>query len=140
MQILIVNCCAADAKLGSFGFGNKYGDKYYDADDPNAFKIDVILFAADDDCITALHRYAEIKFHALNDTYRRHIARLTDWYKNQYSRIVANSDVVSKQNLTLPEDITVPHEPTGKKYENHLYADKETGLLGSSSMVGRCLD
>lgn len=119
---------AADAKLGSFGFGNKYGDKYYDADDPNAFKIDVILFAADDDCITALHRYAEIKFHALNDTYRRHIARLTDWYKNQYSRIVANSDVVSKQNLTLPEDITVPHEPTGKKYENHLYADKETGF------------
>lgn len=119
---------SADAKLGSFGFGNKYGDKYYDADDPNAFKIDVILFAADDDCIAALHRYAETKFHTLNDTYRRHIARLTDWYKNQYSRIVANSDVVSKQNLTLPEDIIVPHEPTGKKYDNHLYADKETGF------------
>lgn len=119
---------AADAKLGSFGFGNKYGDKYYDADDPNAFKIDVILFAADDNCITALHRYAETKFHSLNDTYRRHIARLTDWYKSQYSRIVANSDIVSKQNLTLPEDITVPHEPTGKKYDNHLYADKETGF------------
>lgn len=119
---------SADAKLGSFGFGNKYGDKYYDAEDPNAFKIDVILFAADDDCIAALHRYAETKFHTLNDTYRRHIARLTDWYKNQYSRIVANSDVVSKQNLTLPEDIIVPHEPTGKKYDNHLYADKETGF------------
>ena len=119
---------AAEAKLGSFGFGNKYGDKYYDADDPNAFKIDVILFAADDDCITALHRYAERKFHALNDAYRRQIARLTDWYKNQYSRIVANSDVVSKQNLTLPEDITVPHESDGKKYDNHLYADRETGF------------
>lgn len=119
---------AADAKLGSFGFVNKYGDKYYDADDPNAFKIDVILFAADDDCITALHRYAERKFHALNDAYRRQIARLTDWYKNQYSRIVANSDVVSKQNLTLPEDITVPHESDGKKYDNHLYADRETGF------------
>lgn len=119
---------AADAKLGSFGFSNRYGDKYYDAGDPNAFKIDVILFAADDNCVTELHRYAERKFHALNDAYRRQIARLDDWYKNQYSRIVANSDAVSKQNLTLPEDISVPHEPMGKKYNNHLYTDKDTGF------------
>lgn len=119
---------AADAKMGNFGFGNKYGDKYYDATDPNAFKIDVIIFAADDACIETLHCYAETKFHTLNDAYRRQIARLTDSYRQQYDRIVANSDVITEHNLTLPEGISVPREPAGKQYDNHLYADKETGL------------
>ncbi len=119
---------AADAKMGNFGFGNKYGDKYYDAADPNAFKIDVILFAADDARIEELHRYAEAKFHLYNDAYRRQIARQSDYYKQQYDRIVANSDVVTKHNLALPEGISVPRETDGKQYDNHLYADKETGL------------
>lgn len=33
----------AETKLGSEGVGNKYGHYYYDEDDPNAYKIDVIL-------------------------------------------------------------------------------------------------
>ena len=119
---------AADAKMGSFGFGYKYGDRYFNAEDPNAFKIDVIIFAADDACIEALHRYAETKFHGFNDSYRRQIARLADTYRQRYDRIVANSDLVTKHNLALPESISVPRESAGKQYDNHLYADKETGL------------
>lgn len=33
----------AETKLGNEGVGNKYGHYYYDEDDPNAYKIDVIL-------------------------------------------------------------------------------------------------
>lgn len=44
----------ADIRLGNFGISYEYGRKYYDDDNPNGFKIDVILFAADDDCIAKL--------------------------------------------------------------------------------------
>ena len=40
----------AESKLGNEGVGNKYGHYYYDEDDPNAYKIDVILYASNDDC------------------------------------------------------------------------------------------
>ena len=42
---------AADARLGHYGFPQVYGNKYMDEDDPFAYKIDCILFAAGDDCI-----------------------------------------------------------------------------------------
>lgn len=119
---------AADAKLGGFGFDRKYGMKYFTPDNPNAFKIDVILFAADENSITELYQYAERKFHELNDNHRRAVARLTDYYKRQYDTIVANSDVVTRHNLTLPETHTVRIDEDGKRYENHLYVDGETGF------------
>lgn len=119
---------AADAKLGGFGFDRKYGVIYFVPDNPNAFKIDVILFAADENSITELYQYAERKFHELNDNHRRAVARLTDYYKRQYDTIVANSDVVTRHNLTLPETHTVRIDEDGKRYENHLYVDGETGF------------
>ena len=119
---------AADAKLGGFGFDRRYGIKYFDPDNPNAFKIDVILFAAGEDSITQLHQYAERKFHELNDDYRRAVARLSDFYKRQYDTIVANSDIVTRHNLTLPETHTVRIDEDGKRYENHLYVDGNTGF------------
>ena len=73
---------AADAKLGNYGFQNVYGRKYFDPDDPNSFKIDCILFAADDDCIGKLNQYAERKFHELNDKYRKYIVNKSEKIKN----------------------------------------------------------
>ena len=72
---------AADAKLGSYGFSNAYGQKYYSSDDPNAFKVDCILFAAGDDCMTKLNRYAKNKFHSLNDQYRKYVATTSEKFK-----------------------------------------------------------
>ena len=45
----------AETKLGSEGVANEYGRQYFDGDEPNAYKIDVIIFAADDECIKSLH-------------------------------------------------------------------------------------
>lgn len=39
-----------------------YGNKYMDVEKPNNFKIDVILFVADDECIKKLNLYAEQRF------------------------------------------------------------------------------
>jgi len=118
----------AETKLGSEGVANEYGRQYFDVGEPNAYKIDVIIFAADDECIKSLHTYAEAKFHSLNDTYRRYIARIdSDRFRRQYDSIVSDGDIVSKHNFRLPETIQVAHEDGGKEYSNHLFVNANTG-------------
>lgn len=118
----------AETKLGSEGVANEYGRQYFDVNEPNAYKIDVIIFAADDECIKSLHTYAEAKFHNLNDTYRRYIARIdSDRFRRQYDSIVSDGDIVSKHNFRLPETIQVAHEDGGKEYSNHLFVNANTG-------------
>ena len=51
----------ADAKLGGYGFPSKYGGRYYDEENPNAHKIDCVLFAADESCRAKLGEYAQNK-------------------------------------------------------------------------------
>lgn len=118
----------AETKLGNEGVANEYGRQYFDVNEPNAYKIDVIIFAADDECIKNLHNYAEAKFHSLNDIYRRYIARIdSDRYRRQYDSIVSDGDIVSKHNFRLPETIQVAHEDGGKEYNNHLFVNADTG-------------
>lgn len=116
---------AADAKLGGYGFPYVYGLKYIDFNNPNAFKVDCILFAADEECIRKLNKYAEAKFHSLNDKYRKYVVSKSEKCKKQYSDIVANGDIISKHNFTLPEVISAKIDKRGDIYKNHLFADSE---------------
>ena len=119
----------ADAKLGNEGIGMVYGNKYMDMDNPDGFKIDVILFVADDECMNKLHQYAETRFHGLNDDYRRYIATVdSEKIRRQYDSIVSDGDLVSKHNFRLPETIQIPHEDGGKEYSNHLFVNDNTGV------------
>ena len=115
---------AADARLGSYGFPNYYGQKYCDFSDPNAFKIDCILFAADDECIKKLNKYAEDKFHALNDKYRKYVVNKSERCKKQYSDIIRDGDQVSEHNFSVPEIYNKKPEPDGQEYADHLLADE----------------
>ena len=118
----------ADVKLGREGIGMVYGNKYGDLSDPTAFKVDVILFVADEDCMDRLHAYAEKRFHGLNDDYRRYIATIdSEKIRRDYDSIVSDGDVVSKHNFRLPETIQVPHEAGGKEYKDHLFVNETTG-------------
>ena len=116
---------AADAKMGGCGFHLAYGRKYIDFDDPNAFKIDCILFAFDSECIAELNQYAEMKFHELNDQYRKYIASKPEKCRKQYSDIVADGDEISKHNFTLPETISAKVEYDGTVFHDHLFANSE---------------
>ena len=119
----------ADAKLGREGIGMAYGNKYMDMSDLSAFKVDVILFVADEECMNRLHSYAEIRFHGLNDDYRRYIATIdSEKIRKEYDSIVSDGDPVSKHNFRLPETIQVPHEVGGKEYRNHLFVSDITGV------------
>lgn len=119
----------ADVKLGNEGIGMFYGNKYMDDADPSGFKVDVILFAADGECMIKLYQYAETRFHRMNDDYRRYFATVTsEDIRRQYDRVVSDGDVVSKHNFRLPETIQVPHESGGKEYRDHLFVSEETGF------------
>lgn len=119
----------AEVRLGNEGIGKVYGNKYMDLDNPNAFKVDVILFVADEECMNKLHSYAQMRFHGLNDSYRRYIATIdSEKVRRQYDTIVSNGDVISKHNFRLPETIQVPHESGGKEYRNHLFVNDATGI------------
>lgn len=118
----------AETKLGNEGVGNEYGRQYFDSDEPNAHKIDVIIFAVDTECIGSLKSYAEAKFHRLNDEYRRYIAKIdSERIRRQYDSIVSDGDIVSKHNFRLPETIQIPHEDGGKPYKNHLFVSEDSG-------------
>lgn len=118
----------ADVKLGREGIGMAYGNKYMDFADLTAFKVDVILFVADEECMKCLHSYAEERFHGLNDDYRRYIATIdSEKIRKEYDSIVSDGDPVSKHNFRLPETIQVPHEAGGKEYRDHLFVSEATG-------------
>lgn len=119
----------ADVKLGREGIGMAYGNKYMDISDLTAFKVDVIIFVADESCMNHLHSYAETRFHRLNDDYRRYIATIdSEKIRKEYDSIVSDGDPVSKHNFRLPETIQVPHEAGGKEYRNHLFVSDITGV------------
>ena len=82
------------------------------------------MFAADEKCITKLNYYARDKFHAFNDEYRMYVVNLSEQYKRQYQAIIADGDIVSKHNFSLPETISARVEDGGKEYDNHLFADE----------------
>ncbi len=119
----------ADMKLGNEGIGMVYGNKFMEETNPYAFKVDVILFVADDECMNRLHSYAETRFHGLNDKYRRYIATIdSEQIRRQYDNIVSDGDIVSKHNFRLPETIQIPHESGGEEFRNHLFVNGATDV------------
>lgn len=114
----------AEIRLGNEGVGNRYGSRYYEEENPNAYKIDVILYASGDECYEQLLAYAEREFHKMNDNYRRSIVGLEERFIRQYNAIVSDGDIVSKHNFRLPETIRLSREADGKEYKDHLFVDE----------------
>ena len=96
---------------------------YYNPDDENEYKIDVILFCADESNITKLKEYAKDEYHDLIDDYRREITRLDERGQKRFNDIVSDSDIISKHNFRIPEHINVSLEQNGQKYRKHLFVD-----------------
>ncbi len=118
----------ADARLGRYGFPNIYGGRYYDEENPNAHKIDCILFAADETCRSKLGEYAKNKLREFSRKYRVAVANKSDACKKKYREIMADSAVVSEQLFAIPENISVKEDSDGIEYENHLLVAPDTGF------------
>lgn len=120
----------ADIRLGKCGIPNQYGITYFDEDDPNRFKIDCILFAANDDCISDLGNYAKHKLNELSNTYRHKVAATGDErIKREFKRIYADSSEVSRHLFNIPTvtDAFKDH-PEGEEYNDHLLVNEQTGV------------
>lgn len=118
----------ADAKLGRYGFPNIYGTRYYNEENPNAHKIDCILFAVDGTCRAKLGAYAKDKLREFSRKYRVVVANKSDACKRRYREIMADSSVISEQLFGIPENICVREDADGIAYENHLLASPDTGI------------
>ena len=118
----------AEMKLKSEGISNAYLRTFCsDYTLLTDYKINVILFVANNDCLNRLDKFAQTRFHALNDEYRRKIAKCPNRIKTEYDRIVSDSDIISEHNFTLPETISVLHDSSGEEYADHLFVDKNSG-------------
>ncbi|MBR1437788.1 MAG: DEAD/DEAH box helicase family protein [Synergistaceae bacterium] len=115
----------ADSKMGNYGFSNIYGRRFADMDNPYSFKIDCILFANDTECMSKLNKYAENKFHALNDAYRKYVVNKSEQCKKIYSDIIRDGDCVSEHNFSLPETYSERVAQDGKIYTDHLLANED---------------
>ncbi len=119
----------ADGKLGVDGIGYAYGGKHGEPTNPAVFKIDVILFASDDECISQLESYCKVKFHAYNDEYRRKFATIgQEKYLRQYNDIVSDSDPVSMHSFRIPGTLQARIDSNGKEYGDHLLVNPHTGV------------
>lgn len=114
----------AESKLGKEGVANEYGRRFFDEDNPNGYKIDVIIFALDDDCMDKLNAFAKAWYQRLINTYRRKMTTVDQRYKAQYDSIASNADLVSEHNYALPFDIQIPVDPTGTPCKDHLFVNK----------------
>ena len=113
----------AETKFCSEGIGNLYGQIYYNQDDENEYKIDVILFVVNEANINALKDWAKDEYHNLIDTYRRKVTSLDERGQKRFNSIVSDGDEISEHNFRLPENINVSLEQNGQKYKKHLFVD-----------------
>ena len=118
----------AEFKLKNMGVAYCYIKKFAATpDDIDDCKIDVILFTKNPACLDQLNDFARKNFHKLNDSFRRQTVNLMPNWKNEYDKIVSNSDSISKHNFYLPETIAMTYDTDGKPYSDHLFVDPKTG-------------
>lgn len=117
----------AEAKLSNEGINNRYLNKYCpkNEDDTNSYKIDVILFAADDDQMKALEAYANNRFHQLVDQSRMKVLSLSEGEQHDYNKIVSDGDQVSEHIFQLPTTVSGFHDHDGQNYPTHLYLNEK---------------
>ena len=118
---------AADATLGRKGIGDVYGRLYADEDDDSSYMIDVILFANDTAALENLNVFAKKRFLELHRRFRLLVAnKCSESVKDEYRKIVSNSDEVSSHAYHLPLDYSYVSDPKGKEYQDHLYVNNAT--------------
>lgn len=115
----------AETRFCGEGIGTLYGQIYYNPDNENEYKIDVILFVVNEANINALKDWAKEEYHNLIDTYRRKVTSLDERGQKRFNSIVSDGDKVSEHNFRLPENINVSLEQNGQKYKKHLFVDEK---------------
>ena len=120
----------AEKELGGEGVAQEYIRRHSDEGWTDA-KVDLVLFTIDEGCKRRLQDYAKDRFHGMNDTYRRAVAKMADPQKRKrFADIVRDGSKESHTNYSLPDTIAIKKAQTsesGEEYRDHLYVDEKTG-------------
>lgn len=117
----------AESKLGSEGIGNKYVNRDADLFNHTQRKIDVILFASNNNELERMQQFSKERFYFLKDTYRLTFAHMEEKWRKRYENIVADGDPVSQKSFHLPDYISIPSSEDGASFSDHLFVDEATG-------------
>lgn len=117
----------AESKLGSEGIGNKYVNRDADLFNHTQRKIDVILFASNNNELERMQLFSKERFYFLKDTYRLTFAHMEEKWRKRYENIVADGDPVSQKSFHLPDYISIPSSEDGASFSDHLFVDEATG-------------
>lgn len=117
----------AESKLGSEGIGNKYVNRDADLFNHTQRKIDVILFASNNNELERMQQFSKGRFYYLKDTYRLTFAHMEEKWRKRYENIVADGDPVSQKSFHLPDYISIQSSEDGTSFSDHLFVDEATG-------------
>lgn len=117
----------AESKLGSEGIGNKYVNRDADLFNHTQRKIDVILFASNNNELERMQQFSKERFYHLKDTYRLTFAHMEEKWRKRYENIVADGDPVSQKSFHLPDYISIQSSEDGTSFSDHLFVDEATG-------------
>ena len=117
----------AEPKLGSEGIGNKYVNRDADLFNHTQRKIDVILFASNNNELERMQQFSKERFYHLKDTYRLTFAHMEEKWRKRYENIVADGDPVSQKSFHLPDYISIQSSEDGTSFSDHLFVDEATG-------------
>ena len=111
----------ADARLKNAGL--RYVRDYYDEEDPQRPKIDVILFVQDEACLAQLDKYAKTRFYQYQHDYRKYLSKYSESVKSKYDKYTREGEEVSNHSWMLPHTIYLPKGE--EVFEHHLFVDEE---------------
>lgn len=117
----------AESKLGSEGIGNKFVNRDADLFNHTQRKIDVILFASNNNELERMQQFSKERFYFLKDTYRLTFAHMEEKWRKRYENIVADGDPVSQRSFHLPDYISIQSSEDGTSFSDHLFVDEATG-------------
>lgn len=117
----------AESKLGNEGIGNKYVNRDADLFNATQRKIDVILFASNDNELERMQQFSKERFYHLKDQYRLTYAHMEEKWRKRYENIVADGDPVSQKSFHLPDYISIQSNADGTSFSDHLFVDEATG-------------
>lgn len=119
----------AESKLGSEGIGNKYVNRDADLFNHTQRKIDVILFASNNNELERMQQFSKERFYHLKDTYRLTFAHMEEKWRKRYENIVADGDPVSQKSFHLPDYISIQSSEDGTSFSDHLFVNEAKGTV-----------
>ena len=119
----------AESKLGSEGIGNKYVNRDADLFNHTQRKIDVILFASNNNELERMQQFSKERFYNLKDMFRLTFAHMEEKWRKRYENIVADGDPVSQKSFHLPDYISIQSSEGGTSFSDHLFVDEATGTV-----------